>query len=112
VRDFFGEYAYRHAKSGRIVKEGIFPMHYLAFPEGCIHAENVGGDIENVLNTRCIIGAFPSKFEGGEACPSRILVFLDVGPLAVEEVREAVRKKSEALTVGVRSPRLPRGAAI
>lgn len=67
-------------------------MHYLAFPEGCIHAENVGGDIENVLNTRCIIGAFPWKFEGGEACPCRIIAFLDVGPLAVEEVRERVER--------------------
>ena len=62
-------------------------MHYLAFPEGCAHAENVGGDIEHVLNTRCIIGAFLWKFEGGEACPCRILAFLDVGPLTVEEVR-------------------------
>src|SRR5918999_787391 len=59
-----------------------------------IHAENVGGDIENVLNTRCIIGAFPWKFEGGEACPCRIIAFLDVGPLAVEEVRHAVGKRS------------------
>ena len=94
VREFFGEYEYRHHKSGRLVKEEIFPMHYLAFPEGCIHAENVGGDIENVLNTRCIIGAFPWKFEGGEACPCRIIAFLDVGPLAVEEVRRAVGKRS------------------
>jgi kynurenine formamidase len=90
VRDYFGEYEYRHHKSGRLVKEEIFPMHYLAFPEGCVHAENVGGDIEKVLNTRCIIGAFPWKFEGGEACPCRIIAFLDVGSLAVEEVREAV----------------------
>ena len=94
VRDYFGEYEYRHHKSGRLVKEEIFPMHYLAFPEGCVHAENVGGDIEKVLNTRCIIGAFPWKFEGGEACPCRILAFLDVGPLTVDEVREAVGKKS------------------
>jgi hypothetical protein len=56
----------------------------------------VGGDIENVLNTRCIIGAFPWKFEGGEACPCRIIAFLDVGPLAVEEVRHAVGKRSGA----------------
>jgi hypothetical protein len=34
VREFFGEYEYRHHKSGRLVKEEIFPMHYLAFPEG------------------------------------------------------------------------------
>ena len=54
----------------------------------------MGGDIERVLNTRCIIGAFPWKFEGGEACPCRILAFLDVGPLTVEEVQETIGKKS------------------
>ena len=77
------------------------PMHYLAFPEGCVHAENVGGDIEKVLNTRCIIGAFPWKFEGGEACPCRIPAFLDVGPLTVEEVRETIScREGEGLTRG------------
>ena len=62
-------------KSGRLVTEEISPMHDLAFPEGCIHAENVGGDIEKALTTRCIIA------------------FFDVGPLTVEEVREAMGKK-------------------
>lgn len=93
VQAFFGEYEYRHHKSGRLVKEEIFPMHYLAFPEGCIHAENVGGDIEKALTTRCIIGAFPWNFEGDETCPCRIIAFFDVGPLTVEEVREAMGKK-------------------
>ena len=93
VRDFFGEYEYRHKKSGRLVKEEIFPLHYLAFPDGCIHAENVGGDIEKVLNQRCIIGAFPWKFEGGEACPCRIICFFDVGRLQVEEVAETLTSR-------------------
>ena len=79
---------------GRMVTYDIFPMHHLAFQDGCIHAENVGGDIERVLNTRCIIGAFPWKFEGGEACPCRIIAFFDVGPLTVEEVRETIGRKS------------------
>ena len=34
------------------------------------------------------------KFEGGEACPCRILAFLDVGPLTVEEVSETIGRKS------------------
>ncbi|MBI2461418.1 MAG: cyclase family protein, partial [Candidatus Rokubacteria bacterium] len=87
VGQFFGEYEYRHKKSGRLVKEDLFPLHYLAFPEGCIHAENVGGEIDLVLNRRCIIGAFPWKFEGGEACPCRIIAFFDVGEPSVEELR-------------------------
>lgn len=89
--EYFGEYTYTHHKSGRIVKEDLFPLHYLAFPDGCIHAENVGGDIDKVLNQRCIIGAFPWKFEGGEACPCRIIAFFDVGDdLSVEEIAEAL----------------------
>ena len=90
VKEYFGEYTYTHHKSGRVITEDLFPMHYLAFPKGCIHAENVGGDIEKVLNQRCIIGAFPWKFEGGEACPCRIIAFLDTGGLSVEELAEAL----------------------
>ncbi|MDA8309559.1 MAG: cyclase family protein [Actinomycetota bacterium] len=84
--EFFGEYEYTHHLSGRRVKEDLFPMHYLAFPAGCIHAENVGGTIDAVLNTRCVIGAFPWKFEGGEACPCRIIAFLDVPENEVREL--------------------------
>jgi kynurenine formamidase len=54
-------------------------MHHLAFQDGCIHAENVGGDLKSVLNQRAIIGAFPWKIEGGEACPCRIMAFFDCG---------------------------------
>ncbi len=86
VEKYFGEYEYKHPQSGRLVKEDLFPMHYLLFPSGCVHAENVGGDIAKVLNQRCIIGAFPWKFEGGEACPCRIIAFFDVGDLSVEEI--------------------------
>lgn len=88
--EYFGDYTYTHARSGRQVTENMFPMHYLAFPYGCVHAENVGGDIAKVLNQRCIIGAFPWKFQGGEACPCRILAFFDVGDLNVEELAEAL----------------------
>lgn len=90
VRDYFGEYTYTHHRSGREITEDLFPLHYLAFPKGCIHAENVGGDIEKVLNQRCIIGAFPWKFEGGESCPCRIMAFFDVGDLTVEEMFQTV----------------------
>jgi kynurenine formamidase len=76
---FGGDYEYVHHKSGREISSDIFPMHHLAFQDGCIHAENVGGDIETVLNRRAVIGAFPWKIEGGEACPCRIMAFFDVG---------------------------------
>jgi kynurenine formamidase len=57
--EFFGEYTYTHKLSGRQVTESIFPFHSYALGEGLIHAENVGGDIELMLNKRCNIGAFP-----------------------------------------------------
>jgi kynurenine formamidase len=85
AREYFGEYEYEHHLSGRKITGDVFPMHYLAFPHGCIHAENVGGDIDQVLNQRCVIGAFPWKIEGGEACQCRIMAFFDVGG---NEVRE------------------------
>ncbi len=88
--EFFPHYEYRHKLSGRLVKNNIFPFHNYAFQEGLIHAENVGGDIEKVLNTRAIIGAFPWKYDGLESCPCRIIAFYDVGEMRVEDYREAV----------------------
>ena len=55
--DFFGWFEYTHNKSGRRVRANIFPFHSWAFQEGLIYAENIGGDIEKVLNQRCLIGA-------------------------------------------------------
>jgi len=57
--------------------EDFFSMHRIPFSHGIVHAENLGGDIDQVLNRRCLIGAFPWRFEGGEASPCRIVAFLD-----------------------------------
>jgi kynurenine formamidase len=89
VDEFFPTYEYTHKLSGRRVKNDLFPFHNWAFQEGLIHAENVGGDIAQVLNTRAIIGAFPWKYEGLEACPCRIIAFYDAGDLRVDEFGEA-----------------------
>lgn len=85
VDEYFPHYEYTHKLSGRRVKNNIFPFHNYAFQEGLIHAENVGGDIELVLNKRCVIGAFPWKYDGLESCPCRIIAFFDVdGEIEVE----------------------------
>jgi kynurenine formamidase len=42
-----------------------------------LHAENLGGDIELMLNRRALIGAFPWRYQGLESCPCRIVAFLD-----------------------------------
>jgi kynurenine formamidase len=89
VDEFFPTYEYTHKLSGRRVKNDLFPFHNWAFQEGLIHAENVGGDIAKVLNTRAIIGAFPWKYEGLEACPCRIIAFYDAGDMRVDEFGEA-----------------------
>lgn len=91
IAEFFGEYQYKHHKSGREVSSDIFPMHHYAFQFGCIHAENVGGDIDQVLNMRAVIGAFPWKIEGGEASPGRIMAFFDLGS---DEVIEGLAEGS------------------
>jgi kynurenine formamidase len=90
--DFFGWFEYTHNKSGRRVRANIFTFHSWAFQEGLIHAENIGGDIETVLNQRCLIGAFPWRYEGLEACPCRIVCFFDCG-----ESVEAVGEVAQAL---------------
>jgi hypothetical protein len=87
--EFFGTFEYVHAKSGRLVQDDIFPFHSLAFQEGLIHAENIGGDIDKVLNKRCIVGAFPWRYEGLEASPCRILCIEDAGE-HVEAVGDAL----------------------
>jgi kynurenine formamidase len=89
LSEFFPEFEFVHKLSGRLIRQNIFPFHNWAFQEGLIHAENVGGEIAEVLNSRCIIGAFPWKYEGLESCPCRILAFFDVGDMKVEDYVEA-----------------------
>jgi len=58
-------------------EEDLFVMHRVPFRHGITHVENLGGDVEQVLNKRCMIGAFPIPIEGGEASPCRIVAFVD-----------------------------------
>ncbi len=93
AEEFFGRFEYVHKLSGRKVEADMFPFHNWAFQEGLLHAENIGGDVELVLGKRCLIGAFPWRYEGLEACPCRIVCFLDCGEEveAVGEVARAMR---------------------
>jgi molybdopterin-dependent oxidoreductase-like protein len=56
--------------------EDLFVMHRVPFRAGITHVENIGGDIEQALDRRCLIGAFPIPIEGGEASPCRVVAFL------------------------------------
>lgn len=66
-----------HNAAEQFPQRGWFPMHRIPFPRGIVHAENVGGDIEQVLGRRCMIGAFPWRFVGGEAAMCRIVAFVE-----------------------------------
>ncbi|HNR64052.1 MAG TPA: cyclase family protein [Thermotogota bacterium] len=67
-------------KFGRTIDD-LFPpdhyqlMHVRLFPQNIIHAENLGGEIDLLLNKRTTIGCFPWRFEGGESCICRIVAF-------------------------------------
>jgi arylformamidase len=73
---------YWEQKTGKKVseefpEEKLFFMHRRVFPHNILHVENVGGDIDKVLNKRCKIGAFPWRFRGGEAAMCRVIAFLE-----------------------------------
>jgi kynurenine formamidase len=89
--DYFGTFEYTHKRSGRLVKQDMFPFHNYGFQEGLLHAENLGGDIELMLGKRCTIGAFVWRYEGLESCPCRILAFTDTGDMPVEAIGNAAR---------------------
>ena len=55
----------------------LFVMHRVPFRAGITHVENMGGRLEDALNRRCLIGAFPIPIEGGEASPCRVVAFID-----------------------------------
>ena len=46
-------------------------MHTLLFTYGVIHIENLGGQIDEVLDQKVMVGCFPWRFLGGEASPCR-----------------------------------------
>lgn len=59
----------------------IFPdsgrqlMHTVLFPHGIIHVENIGGEIDQILNRRLTIGCFPWKLVEGESAVARVVAF-------------------------------------
>ncbi len=65
-------------------------MHIEMFPEGIIHAECLGGDIDLLLNRRVTIGFFPWRFVDGEASIGRCVAFVED-----DEYEELMAKKEE-----------------
>ncbi|MFH1313932.1 MAG: cyclase family protein [Candidatus Eisenbacteria bacterium] len=63
-------------------------MHIALFGIPIVHAENLGGDIDLVLNQRVTIGCYPWRFVNGESCICRIVAFVEPG-----EYKELMKKK-------------------
>jgi len=55
-------------------------MHTWLFPKPweCIHVENLGGEIDKVLNKRMILGTIPWKFKDGESAFCRCIAIDEV----------------------------------
>jgi kynurenine formamidase len=83
------------AKYGKALEEVLTDdkyqlMHLDLFPDGIIHAECLGGDIDLLLNERVEIGCFPWRFVDGEASISRIVAFVE------DDRYEALMKKKKS----------------
>ena len=53
-------------------------IHFKLFRHELQHVENIGGEIDKILNQRVpAIGAFPFKFVGGESALCRVVAFLE-----------------------------------
>jgi kynurenine formamidase len=69
-------------KLGRPLDE-VFPiddyqvMHTLLFPHDVVHIENLGGELDHVLDRKITFGCFPWRFQGGEAAFCRAVAFLE-----------------------------------
>jgi kynurenine formamidase len=63
-------------------------MHIALFHVPIVHAENLGGDIDLILNQRVTIGCYPWRFVNGESSICRIVAFV-----TPEEHAELMKKK-------------------
>jgi kynurenine formamidase len=85
--------AFLKQKYGKGLDELFPPDHYQLihidlFNIPIVHAENLGGDIDLLLNQRVTIGCYPWRFVNGESCISRIVAFV-----TPDEHEELMKKK-------------------
>jgi len=70
-------------------------MHIEMFPEGIIHAECIGGELDLLLNQRVKIGFFPWRFVDGESSIGRCVAFLDDDAYEAAMARKAALPKTK-----------------
>ncbi len=56
-------------------EDNFYFMHTMLFPHNIIHVENLGGDVDKILNKRVRVGAFPWKFVGSDGSICRVVAF-------------------------------------
>jgi kynurenine formamidase len=59
-------------------------VHYRTARSNVCMLENLGGELAEVAGRRCILGAFPWRWEGGEGCVCRVAAFLDMDQPGIE----------------------------
>ena len=65
-------------------------MHIEMFPDGIIHAECLGGELDLILNRRITVGFFPWRFVDGESSIGRCVAMVDD-----DEYEELMARKAE-----------------
>lgn len=65
--------------------------HRMLFPWGVFHIENVGGEIDLVLNQKVRVGCFPFRVNGGEAAFCRFVAFVEAQRAPAADARAAGR---------------------
>jgi kynurenine formamidase len=59
-------------------------VHYRTARSNVCMLENLGGELAEVAGRRCVLGAFPWRWEGGEGCVCRVAAFLDLDQPGIE----------------------------
>jgi len=70
-------------------------MHIEMFPEGIIHAECFGGELDLLLNRRVKIGFFPWRFVDGESSIGRAVAFVEDDEYEALMAKKATMSKTK-----------------
>lgn len=60
-----------------IPEEHMLSCHRRMMAKNLMHVDNIGGDIAVVAGKRIEVQAFPWRFQGGEACITRLLAYVE-----------------------------------
>ena len=74
--DLVAEFEQKYGPIEKIApRKNMLHCHRRMMARNLMHVDNLGGDIDKVVNRRVSVGAFPWKFIRGEASICRVIVF-------------------------------------